>query len=48
MFDMDKTPHLEDSEMHVYFEPAPRDKIDDGTLEGCLYNSVKVESMVDK
>ncbi|CDW75691.1 ubiquitin carboxyl-terminal hydrolase 16 isoform x2 [Stylonychia lemnae] len=48
MFDMEKTPFLEDGDKFEYFEPAPKAKFDDGTLEGCLYNSVKIESLVDK
>ena len=48
MLDMDKTPFLEDADKYVYFEPSPKAKFDDNTLEGCLYNSVKIESLVDK
>lgn len=49
MFDMEKTPYLEgEASSFHYFEPAPRDKHDDSTLEGCLYHAAKVESLVDK
>lgn len=49
MYNMEKTPYLDDSsDEYEYFEPAPKDTIDDNTLEGCLYHAVRVESLVDK
>jgi len=51
MFDMEKTPYMDKevtTDKFEYFEPTPRDKIDDSTLEGCLYNAVRVESLIDK
>eukprot|EP00347_Sterkiella_histriomuscorum_P016801 403351801 len=48
MYDMEKTPCMDDVEKNYYFEPTPRAQFDDNTLEGCLYNAVRVESLVDK
>lgn len=50
MHDMERTPYLDEdiAKNSVFFEPAPRDKIDDSTLEGCLYHAVKVETLIDK
>ena len=45
---MEKTPYFDDADKFIFFEPAPRDKIDENTLEGCLYNAVRVETLVDK
>ena len=35
-------------EKWVFFEPKPVDRIDDGTLEGCLRYASRVEQLVDK
>lgn len=48
MFEMEKTPYIDDADKYVYFEPSPRAQFDDNSLEGCLYHAVKVESLVDK
>ena len=50
MYDMDRVPYFDENEANKYFffEPSPRDKIDDSTLEGCLYYASKVETLVDK
>lgn len=48
MFDMEKTPFIDDADKFVFFEPVPNDKLEDSTLEGCLYHAAKVETLVDK
>jgi hypothetical protein len=48
MFDMTKIPHFDKADEYVFFEPKPKDKIDDSTLEGCLYHASKVEQLIDK
>lgn len=47
MYDM-KVQHFDNSDKFVFFEPKPRDKHDDSTLEGCLYHAAKVESLLEK
>lgn len=51
MWDVEKTPYMDTPDLqgkYVYFEPSPRDKFDDTTLEGCLYNFGRIETLVDK
>ena len=47
MLDM-KIPHFDNAEDYCFFEPKPKDQMDETTLEGCLYHAAKVESLVDK
>jgi len=48
MFDMVKTPHVLNADQFAYFEPTPVEKFDDSTLEGCLNNASKIETLYDK
>ncbi len=48
MFDVEKTPFVDDGDLYVYFEPVPTERLDDNSLEGCLYHAAKIESLVDK
>lgn len=48
MEDLQLHNYIDDSQDYVYFEPRPVDKIDENTLEGCLYHASRFEKLIDK